>query len=84
MTHIAAGRTDHISQTRSDEFPIKLTSRKDGSVEFCTLAYAIERLSGYYRLEDDDTEADVAEWIERRLGEGKQLSTMSFIYQKEG
>lgn len=74
MAHIAAGRLDHISPTKSDEFPIQLTSKDDGTSEFCTVAYAVDRLSGYYR---DDPEG----WIEATLLEGTPLQTISFVYK---
>lgn len=80
--HIAAGRTDHIAAEPSEAFPIKMVSKADGTVEYCTMAYAVQRLSGYYRLDGEDAEdADIADWIERRLREGTPLQTISFFYR---
>lgn len=75
MTHIAAGRLDHISQTPSEAFPVKLTSKADGGVEFATMEYAVNRLGGYYAMRDDE--------IESHLRAGFKMQTISFIYQVE-
>jgi hypothetical protein len=72
-----AGRQDHVSPTRSAEYPVGMTSRADGTTtEWATVEYAVDRLQGYY---DEDPDADP--WIEAALREGAALRTVSFIYR---
>ena len=74
MNGPAAMNTDHVNSVQTDRHVVEMTSRSDGTSEWCTIEYAIERLRGYY---NDDPPG----WIEDAIRTGTMLRTVSFLYR---
>jgi hypothetical protein len=66
----------HESRTRSKTYPVRCLPRDGSDATWVTVAYAVDRLKGYYK---DDPPG----WIQETLLGGYPLHTITFIYQYE-
>lgn len=76
MEYVGPGRLDHIGPEQSPKFPVRCMSRENGSVEWVTMEFALNRLDGYYDEAED--------FVETTLRSGVPMGTFSFIYQMGG